>query len=159
MTPALDKRLRQGNLDLIFSAAPTVGEDFVNEALPPMAMVFVGPDSLGQAMRLDAFVGVQTLRNHNATGKRIHAISSIWAMVKLVESGFGLATLPLAVAEEPAASQRIAILATGTEASAPAVCRCMPVMGGKLTCRVWSKPLRRLKLRRLWQNLKKKPGR
>ena len=126
MTPVLDKRLRQGNLDLIFSAEPTVGEDFNHATLPPMEMVFAGPASLGQAISLDALLEwelltfqkgskpyaalVQALRSHNATIKRIHAISSIWAMVKLVESGFGLATLPRAVAEELACSHRIAIL-------------------------------------------------
>jgi DNA-binding transcriptional LysR family regulator len=126
MTPVLDKRLRQGSLDLIFSAEPTVGEDFNHETLPPMEMVFVGPASLGQAMSLDALLEwdlltfqkgskpyadlVQALRSHNATGKRIHAISSIWAMVKLVESGFGLATLPRKVAEELARSHPIVIL-------------------------------------------------
>ena len=128
MTPALDKRLRQDGLDLIFSAAPTVGDDFSHEALPPMEMVFAGPASLRQAPQLDidALLAyelltfqkgskpyaalLQLLRDHNAAGKRIHAISSIWAMVKLVESGFGLATLPRVVAEELAGSQRIAIL-------------------------------------------------
>ena len=129
MTHVLDKRLRQGSLDLIFSATPTVGEDFSHETLPPMEMVFVGPASLGGhapqpdvdtllAFELLTFQKgskphaslLQSLRAHNAKGKRIHAISSIWAMVKLVESGFGLATLPRTVAEELARSEPIVIL-------------------------------------------------
>ena len=128
MTHVLDKRLRQGSLDLIFSATPTVGEDFSHETLPPMEMVFVGPASLGHAPRpdVDTLLAfelltfqkgskphaslLQSLRAHNAKGKRIHAVSSIWAMVKLVESGFGLATLPRTVAEELARSEPIVIL-------------------------------------------------
>ena len=128
MSPVLDKRLRHGNLDLIFSATPTVGEDFSHEALPCMEMVFVGPATLAQAsaFSIDALLAfelltfqkgskphaalVQSLRTHNAIGKRIHAISSIWAMVKLVESGFGLATLPRVVAEELAGPHPIVIL-------------------------------------------------
>ena len=128
MTHVLDKRLRQGSLDLIFSATPTVGEDFSHETLPPMEMVFVGPASLGHAPRpdVDTLLAfelltfqkgskphdslLQSLHAHNAKGKRIHAISSIWAMVKLVESGFGLATLPRTVAEELARSEPIVVL-------------------------------------------------
>lgn len=128
MSPALDKRLRQGGLDLVFSATPTVGEGFANEALPPMEMVFVGPATLAGAPTLG--VGdllarelltfqrgsqphaalLKSLRARHVTDKRIHTLSSIWAMVKLVESGFGLATLPRAVADDLARRHGIAIL-------------------------------------------------
>jgi len=129
MSAVLDKRLRQGSLDLIFSAAPTVGEDFVNEALPPMEMVFIGPATLAgaAALSIDDLLArelltfqrgsqphaalLKSLRAHHAADKRVHTFSSILAMVKLVESGFGLATLPKAVADDLArGGHAIAIL-------------------------------------------------
>lgn len=117
MTQVLNEQLRRGGLDLVFSAAPAEGTAIVNERLAPMEMIFVGPGSLSGIAELSLesllerelmtfqrgsqpHVGLlDTLRNVGVTEKRVHTISSISALVKLVESGFGLATLPKAAAE------------------------------------------------------------
>jgi DNA-binding transcriptional LysR family regulator len=112
-TPVLIDQVRRGALDLAFAALPTVGEGLRSRALPPMEMVFVGHSGLHRKRRytladLAAFdlltfqrgsqphVGlIDLFRGAGLEPKRVHTISSISAMVQLVEGGFGVATLPL----------------------------------------------------------------
>ncbi len=129
MTHVLNEQVRRGGLDLIFSATPAVGQGLVNEPLPPMEMVFVGPaDAANGLLSIDDLLArelltfqrgsqphvalLESLRAAGVNDKRVHTISSISALVKLVESGFGLATLPRAAAVELARRHDIAILAT-----------------------------------------------
>jgi len=112
-TPVLVDQVRRGALDLAFAALPTVGEGLRSRALPPMDMVFVGNAALHRKRRyaLADLAGLDLLtfqrgsqphvglidlfRNAGLEMKRVHTISSISAMVQLVEGGFGVATLPL----------------------------------------------------------------
>lgn len=114
-TPVLLEQIRRGRLDLVFAAAPAGGDGVRSVALPPMEMVFVGrkgprarlalreigeQDVLTFQRGSQPYVALMDLfRAGRVTARRIHPVSSIAAMVKLVESGFGLATLPKAVAE------------------------------------------------------------
>jgi len=118
MTPTLNEQIKRGALDLIFSATPAVGNGIINEALLPLEIVLVGPKSMADQaeLRLDELLGydlmtfqrgsqphialLDALRNAGAGDKHVHSISSVSALARLVESGFGLATLPVAVAEQ-----------------------------------------------------------
>jgi len=117
MTHVLNEQMRRGGLDLVFSAAPAEGPGIINERLTPMEMIFVGPGSMSRTDRLSLtsvlnhelltfqrgsqphIALLESLRNVGVADKRVHTISSISALVKLVESGFGLATLPKAAAD------------------------------------------------------------
>ena len=128
MTHVLNEQIRRGGLDLVFSAAPAEGPGIVNERLAPMEMVFAGPGSMSGMgeLSLDSVLAhelltfqrgsqphialLDTLRDVGVTDKRVHTISSISALVKLVESGFGLATLPKAAADSLCKGHDIALL-------------------------------------------------
>jgi DNA-binding transcriptional LysR family regulator len=134
-TPVLVDQIRRGALDLAFAALPTSGENLRSRALPPMEMVFVGHRDLHRKRRyaladlaalelltfqrgsqphvslLDLFreAGLQPLR--------VHSISSISAMVQLVEGGIGVATLPLAAVQR--LSERLPLKPLKCEAALP----------------------------------------
>jgi DNA-binding transcriptional LysR family regulator len=130
MTHVLNEQVRRGGLDLVFSASPAIGQGIANEALAPMDMVFVGPASLDETVPLSLAALLDTelltfqrgsqphvallesLGNAGISDKRVHTISSISALVKLVESGFGLATLPRAAALELRKGHNITLLAS-----------------------------------------------
>lgn len=113
-TPVLVDQVRRGALDLAFAALPTAGENLRSRALPPMEMVFVGHKdhhrkrryTLQDLARLELMTFQRGSQPHVALldlfreaglePRRVHAISSISAMVQLVEGGIGVATLPLA---------------------------------------------------------------
>lgn len=112
MTSALHQQIRRGGLDLVFSAEPIVSKGIVSESFPSLEMVFVGPASMqaSECLSIDELMRwelltfqrnsqphlalVDCLGNAGVTGKKVHTVTSISALVKLVESGFGLATLP-----------------------------------------------------------------
>jgi len=128
MTHVLNEQIRRGGLDLVFSAAPAEGPGIVNERLAPMEMIFVGPGSMSGIGELPLasvlnhelltfqrgsqphIALLDTLRAVGVTDKRVHTVSSISALVKLVESGFGLATLPKAAAATLCKGHDIALL-------------------------------------------------
>lgn len=128
MTHVLNEQIRRGGLDLIFSAMPATGDGIVNESLALLDMVFVGPESMAAlpALGLDDILEyeimtfqrgsqphvalMELLRAAGAGSKRVHTISSISAQAHLVESGFGIATLPRSAAQQLAQRHRIAIL-------------------------------------------------
>ncbi|KQU74645.1 MULTISPECIES: LysR family transcriptional regulator [unclassified Rhizobacter] len=113
-TPVLVDQVQRGALDLAFAALPTSGENLRSRALPPMEMVFVGHKDLHRKRRytLADLAQLELLtfqrgsqphvalldlfREAGLEPRRVHAISSISAMVQLVEGGIGVATLPLA---------------------------------------------------------------
>ena len=116
-TPVLVEQLKRGTLDIAFAALPAAGDRLRSRAMPPMPMVFVGHKALHRkrsytladlaALELLTFqrgsqphVGLLDLfRAAGLQPTRVHNISSISAMVQLVEGGFGVATLPLAATQ------------------------------------------------------------
>ncbi|WP_371324220.1 LysR family transcriptional regulator [Dechloromonas sp. ZY10] len=130
MTHVLNEQVRRGSLDLVFSASPAIGQGIANEALAPMEMTLVGPASLDEThpLSISALLNtelltfqrgsqphvalLESLGNAGISEKRVHTISSISALVKLVESGFGLATLPRAAALELCKRHNITLLAS-----------------------------------------------
>ncbi len=112
-TPVLVDQVRRGALDLAFAALPATGEGLRNRELPSMEMVFVGHAEhhrqrrygMAELARFELMTfqrgsqpWVSLLEQFREAGlePRVHAISSISAMVQLVEAGFGVATLPRA---------------------------------------------------------------
>jgi DNA-binding transcriptional LysR family regulator len=127
-TPLLTDQVRRGTLDLVFAALPAAGEGVRTRPLQPMEMVFVGNRELHPRKRfaLSDLARFELLTSPRAsqpylalldlfrTGgvepPRVHAIASMSAMVQLVESGFGIATLPRVVAERFAQRQPLRVL-------------------------------------------------
>ncbi len=130
MTHVLGEQLRQGMLDLVFTATPVSGNGIVDEALEPLEMVFVGPTELAdlgpltlqeilahdimtfQRGSLPHAALTEMFRASGSANKHVHAISSISALVRLVEGGFGISTLPKAVVGQLLSKYRIGILDT-----------------------------------------------
>jgi DNA-binding transcriptional LysR family regulator len=114
-TPVLVDHMRRGAADLILAALPADGDGVRTRALTPMNMVFVGQKQRHGRRRFELTeltAGDELLtfqrgsqphvalldlcRKAGVDSPRVHTISSISAMVQLVESGFGVATLPQA---------------------------------------------------------------
>jgi DNA-binding transcriptional LysR family regulator len=117
-TPVLVDQMKRGTADLVLTVLPASGEGVMTRALAPMPMVFAGPPrkagtraprrvtlhGLAAAHELLTFQrGSQPhlallalCKVRGVEAPRVHTISSISAMVQLVEQGFGIATLPLA---------------------------------------------------------------
>lgn len=130
-TPVLIDQVRRGALDLVFAALPAGGEGLHSRPLVPMEMVFVGHRELHRKRRYELadLAGVEfmtfqrgsqphaaladLLRSAGLSAHRIHNISSISAMVQLVEQGFGVATLPRAAVEPLAVRQALRVLPVG----------------------------------------------
>ena len=127
-TPVLLDHMRRGAADLVIAALPAVADGVRSKALEAMPMVFVGrqvgrgarsrryslPDLCAEHELLTFQRGSQPhvalldlCRKHAVDAPRVHSISSISAMVQLVESGFGVATLPQAAVAQ--LSQRLAL--------------------------------------------------
>jgi len=116
-TPILVEQIQRGTLDLVFAVLPASSEGVRNQALPTMDMVFVGHPELHRKRnyRLEELAAMELLtfqkgsqphvtlldlfRAHHMEPKKVHAISSISAMVQLVQGGFGVALLPRAAVE------------------------------------------------------------
>lgn len=112
-SPVLVEQLRRGALDIAFAALPATGESVVSRAMAPMPMAFVGHKqlhakrryALADLARFDVLTFqrgsqphvalVDLFRKARVQQARIHTLSSISAMVQLVEDGFGIATLPV----------------------------------------------------------------
>jgi DNA-binding transcriptional LysR family regulator len=111
-TPVLLDHVRRGVLDMVVTALPSGTEGVRTKSLKPMSMVWVGNKSIHtkRSYSLSALAAFEvitfqrasqphvalldTLRQAQVVPKRLHAISSISAMVQLVAEGFGVATLP-----------------------------------------------------------------
>jgi DNA-binding transcriptional LysR family regulator len=116
-TPVLLDLVKRGAIDLAFAALPTSGENLRSRSLPAMDMAFVGHKDLHRKRRYtladlaelelltfqrgsQPHIGLLDLfREAGITPRRVHTISSISAMVQLVEGGIGVATLPLVAAK------------------------------------------------------------
>jgi DNA-binding transcriptional LysR family regulator len=104
--------IQRGALDVVFAVLPASADGVRNRALPTMEMAFVGNPVLHKKgkYRLDELAEMELLtfqkgsqphvtlldlfRQHQMEPKRVHGISSISAMVQLVQGGFGVALLP-----------------------------------------------------------------
>ncbi len=114
-SPVLVDQLRRGTVDLVLAALPADGDGVRTRALAPMPMVFVGQQArhaktrwtLQRLAAQDELLTFQRgsqphvalldlCRKQGVDAPRVHTISSISAMVQLVEEGFGVATLPQA---------------------------------------------------------------
>ncbi len=114
-TPVLLDQMRRGAADLVLAALPADGDGVLSRALAPMPMVFTGQRqrhgrkryTLAQLLEGDELLTFQRgsqphvalldlCRRQGVEAPRVHTISSISAMVQLVEQGFGVATLPQA---------------------------------------------------------------
>jgi DNA-binding transcriptional LysR family regulator len=111
-SPVLADQVRRGALDLVFAALPANDAGLRTVALPPMPMSFVGNQKIHRARRyglaelaqLELLTFQRGSQPHQGllalfqdaeqAPLRIHTLSSISAMVQLVEVGFGVATLP-----------------------------------------------------------------
>lgn len=136
ITPVLAEQIKRGNLDLVFSAASIVAPGIRSRALPSMEMVFVGPASMKrrEPYTLAEIVEhelltfqrgsqphvalLELLRAAHLEPSRLHTASSIPAMVRLIESGFGIATLPRVAVLPLVKRHDVAIVPCDTELSA-----------------------------------------
>lgn len=132
-TPVLLDQIRRGALDAVFAALPAPAEGIRNQALAPMEMVFVGNSKLHRkrhyALADFAETDILTfqrgsqphvtlldvLRQSQVEPRRVHTISSISAMVQLVQGGFGIATLPRDAVQRMLAFPGLRALACDTE--------------------------------------------
>jgi DNA-binding transcriptional LysR family regulator len=128
-TPILVDLIQRGTLDLVFAVLPASSEGVRNQALPPMEMAFVGHPDLHKKRnyRLEDLAEMELLtfqkgsqphvtlldlfRVRRLEPKKVHAISSISAMVQLVQGGFGVALLPRAAVDRLAGFARLRPLA------------------------------------------------
>jgi DNA-binding transcriptional LysR family regulator len=128
-TPVLVDQLRRGVLDLAFAALPATGEGVRTRALPAMEMCFVGNseihikrkyvlkdleefDLLTFQRGSQPYVGLlDLLKSEGVQARKVHAISSISAMIQLVQGGFGVATLPNAAVLRLREARNIKVLA------------------------------------------------
>lgn len=112
-TPILVEQVQRGTQDIVFAALPAAADGVRSRSLPPMDMVFIGNNRLHRKRRyaLEELGALELLtfqkgshphvalldlfRSEGLEPGRVHAISSISAMVQLVQGGFGVATLPL----------------------------------------------------------------
>ena len=113
-TPILMDLVQRGTLDLVFAALPAASTGVRSHAFAPMDMAFVGNAllhkkrnySLAELAEMELLTfqkGSQPhvtlldlFRQYKLEPKKVHAISSISAMVQLVQGGFGVALLPRA---------------------------------------------------------------
>ena len=113
-TPILLEQVARGTLDVVFAALPAASTGVRHHTLPPMDMAFVGNPLLHKkrSYKLAELADMELLtfqkgsqphvtlldlfKRHKLEPKKVHAISSISAMVQLVQGGFGVALLPRA---------------------------------------------------------------
>ena len=135
ITPVLAEAVKRGTLDLVFAAQSVSAPDIRTRPLPTMEMVFVGAKSLRRrapytlaeivAHEVMTFQRgsqphlalLEQLRGEGLEPPRLHAVSSIPAMVHLIEAGFGVATLPRIAAQTLVRQHEIAILPCATALS------------------------------------------
>ena len=135
ITPVLVEAVKRGTLDLVFAAQSISAPDIRTRPLPTMQMVFVGakdmkrraPYTLAEIVSNEMMTFqrgsqphlalLEQLRGEGLEPPRLHTISSIPAMVHLIESGFGIATLPIVAAHSLMRRHEIAILPCETALS------------------------------------------
>ena len=129
----LDEHLRRGLLDVAILATAVNGDSLRHSPLPSLPMVFAShrpPGARAARVRrsLADLAGEQILtfqrgsqphsavidlfRAHGAPAPHLHNVSSVSAMLRLVERGFGVATLPAAVVEPLVRSGSLRLVTT-----------------------------------------------
>lgn len=111
-TPVLTEQVSRGTLDVVFAALPASGDGIRVEPMDSMAMVFFGHREIHKKRRYGgpdfSHMDVMTFqrgsqphvalmdvfREAGVQPRMVHPMSSISAMVQLVQGGFGVATLP-----------------------------------------------------------------
>ncbi len=125
-SPVLLDQMRRGAVDVVLAALPAEGDGVRSRALAPMPMVFTGQRqrhgrkrfALADLVQGDELLTFQRgsqphvalldlCRREGVETPRVHTISSISAMVQLVEQGFGVATLPQAAVARLADSMQL----------------------------------------------------
>lgn len=131
-TPVLTDQIRRGLQDLVIAALPASSEGIEQIALDAMPMVWVTPPGMfrKKTIALEEIAKHEMLtfqrgsQPHTALlerlkirrsvaqtkGAKIHNISSLSAMIRLVKSDFGLATLPRAALEEPVRAKEVSVI-------------------------------------------------
>jgi DNA-binding transcriptional LysR family regulator len=127
-TDALDDAMSSADLDLAIASRPLGDRDVQKQQLPSLAMAFVGSaarhrkgtyglDELARAGLVTFQSGsqphrsiVKLLRTAGIAGCRLDLFSSIPSMIKAVQQGFGVATLPAELATR-APEQGLRVLA------------------------------------------------
>ena len=135
--PVLMEQIRRGAQDLVFTSIAGSDTAVRSRLMSPMEMVFVGHRhthdqavyQLSELSRYDLITFQRGSQPHQGLLQlfqesglplpRVHAISSISAMVQLVEGGFGVATLPKAATSN--LSRRLPLRILRCEASLPAL--------------------------------------
>lgn len=135
-TQVLIDQMRRGVLDIAFAALPASGDGIRTSTFPTMEMCFVGNRtiharrkySLEEIAAFDLLtfqrgsqphVGLlDLLRSKRIQPRKVHTISSISAMLQLVQGGFGVATLPKAAVSSLSDARDVKPLAC-TSALAP----------------------------------------
>jgi DNA-binding transcriptional LysR family regulator len=111
-TPVLMEQVSRGTLDVVFAALPASGDGIRAESMESMAMGFFGHRELhkkrkysgADLIEMDVMTFQRGSQPHVAlldvfkesgfVPRMVHPMSSISAMVQLVQGGFGIATLP-----------------------------------------------------------------
>lgn len=127
-SPTLVDQVSRGAQDLVFTALPATDTSVRTRLLPSMPMAFVGHKLLHARRRYDlASIGehdlmtfqrgsqphqalLQMFQEAGLPKPRVHAVSSISAMVQLVDGGFGIATLPQSTAQRLSKSLALKVL-------------------------------------------------
>lgn len=111
-TPILMEQVSRGTLDVVFAALPASGDGIRAESMESMAMGFFGHRELHKKRKYSSADLVEmdvmtfqrgsqphvalldVFRESGFVPRMVHPMSSISAMVQLVQGGFGIATLP-----------------------------------------------------------------
>lgn len=129
-TPVLLEQITRGTLDIVFAALPAASDGIRVEPMDFMAMGLYGHRDIHKKRRYSAAdfhdIDVMTFqrgsqphvalldvfRVSGVEPRMVHPMSSISAMVQLVQGGFGVATLPKKAARRLTGFNRLKLLAT-----------------------------------------------
>lgn len=129
-TPVLLEQITRGTLDIVFAALPAASDGIRVEPMDFMAMGLYGHRDIHKKRRYSAAdfhdIDVMTFQRSSqphvalldvfrvsgVKPRMVHPMSSISAMVQLVQGGFGVATLPKKAARRLTGFNRLKLLAT-----------------------------------------------
>lgn len=128
-SPILADQVSRGTQDLVFAAVAASGEDVRNAALQPMKMGFIGHKRMDRKRRYTLpeiaqreiltfqrgsqphVMLLELFRQSGEEPGRIHTVSSVSAMIQLVQGGLGIATLPLQAVQRLNGYEELKVLA------------------------------------------------
>ena len=127
-SPILADQVSRGTQDLVFAAVAASGEDVRNAALQPMKMGFIGHKRMDRKRRYTLpeiaqreiltfqrgsqphVMLLELFRQMGEEPGRIHTVSSVSAMIQLVQGGLGIATLPLQAVQRLSGYEELKVL-------------------------------------------------